>query len=112
MAKQTKFDNVITVKLTTELAESARKKANEEGLYISEVVRKLLKEWVKLPISEEIDIYQSPISETVMSRFNLSAPITTPARTRIDERYEMLNQSLAELSERVAELEHKKKRKE
>lgn len=105
MAKRTKFDNVITVKLTTEIAEAARQKANEEGLYISEVVRKLLKEWVKLTVSEEIGIYQSPISEPVMSRFELSEPI-------IDERYEMLNRSLAELAERVAELEHTKERKE
>lgn len=31
---------------------------------------------------------------------------------KIDERYEMLNRSLAELAERVAEIEHTKKRKE
>jgi len=101
LAKRTKFDNVITVKLTTEIAEAARQKANEEGLYISEVVRKLLKEWIKSPSSEEIGIHQSLRSEPIMPAFELSKPI-------IDERYEMLNRSLAELAERVAELEHRK----
>lgn len=105
VAKRTKFDNVITVKLTTELAEAARQKANEESLYISEVVRKLLKEWVKSPSSEEMGIHQSLRSEPVMPAFELSEPI-------IDERYEMLNRSLTELAERVAELERMKKRKE
>jgi hypothetical protein len=105
VAKRTKFDNVITVKLTTEIAEAARQKANEEGLYISEVVRKLLKEWVKSPSSYEMGIHQSLGSEHVMPTFELSKPIT-------DERYEMLNQSIAELTERVTKLEHTRGRKE
>lgn len=44
--KRSKFDKMLTVKLTDEMHQAINRKAKEEGVYISEIVRSLLQRWL------------------------------------------------------------------
>jgi len=48
-----KHDDLIKARIPKDLKEAARRKAEQDGVTLSEAVRRLLEEWVKDPPPEE-----------------------------------------------------------